>query len=271
NRLSHIRLQHDGRSVNSHTPFCLAAVRRKLLRGQTVKLGSRPARLHEQPMDLCEGSNAPFDQLLEIIGRIGTRETHRRQHSGQDVLCSMLGLTREIDDLRVAAFALRDVLEAVDGTNNVSTAILDCLDVNERNAAQAARSLNVNFPFAHGNTGAQHIGHWALMVREQTAVWAEHSIRSAEPFVGIAGFRRPAPEFGGAAVVSKNETIPVTNINGKRQLFEQPPGQFEGLFLVTQTKGGTGCVRDQFDGSSHRCAPEGTRRVGGYTARWAIT
>jgi hypothetical protein len=56
-------------------------------------------------------------------------------------------------------------------------------------------------------------------------------MRSAKPFVGIAEFRRPAPEFGGAAVVSKNETIPVTNINGKRQLFEQPPGQFEDLFL----------------------------------------
>jgi hypothetical protein len=57
-------------------------------------------------MDLCEGIDAPFDQLLEIIRRIGARETRRRQHSGQDVLCSMLGLAREIDDLRLAAFAL---------------------------------------------------------------------------------------------------------------------------------------------------------------------
>jgi hypothetical protein len=32
----------------------------------------------------------------------------------------MLGLAREIDDLRLAAFALRDVLEAVDGADNVS-------------------------------------------------------------------------------------------------------------------------------------------------------
>jgi hypothetical protein len=33
-------------------------------------------------MDLREGVDAPLDQLLEIIRRIGTRETHRRQHGG---------------------------------------------------------------------------------------------------------------------------------------------------------------------------------------------
>jgi hypothetical protein len=31
--------------------------------------------------------------------------------------------------LRLAAFALRYILEAVDGTDNVAAAILDCLDV----------------------------------------------------------------------------------------------------------------------------------------------
>ena len=72
-------------------------------------------------------------------------------------------------------------------------AILDCLDVNERDAARAVRSLNVNFLFAHGNTGAQHIGHGAFMVQEPTAVGTEHSIRTAKPFIGIAEFRRPAP------------------------------------------------------------------------------
>src|SRR6266436_9811906 len=108
-------------------------------------------------MDLCERTNAPLDQLLEIIRRIGMRKTHRRQHSGHDVLCSMLGLAREIDDLRLAAFALRYILEAVDGTDNVSTAILDCLDVNKCDAARAVRPLDVYFLLAHGNTGAQHI------------------------------------------------------------------------------------------------------------------
>jgi hypothetical protein len=77
NRLSRIRLQHYRWSINSHTSLSLAAVRRKLLRDQTVKLSSRPARLHEQPMDLCGGIDAPFDQLLEIIRRIGTGERAR--------------------------------------------------------------------------------------------------------------------------------------------------------------------------------------------------
>jgi hypothetical protein len=102
-------------------------------------------------MDLGEGIYAPFDQLLEIVNRIGTRKAHGCQHSGQDVLCSMLSLVRQIDDLRFDSFALRYILEAVDGADNVSIAILDGLDVDERNAAQAVRSLNMDFLFAHGN------------------------------------------------------------------------------------------------------------------------
>ena len=70
----------------------------------------------------------------------------------------MLGHVRKIDDLRLTAFALRYILEAVDRPDNVSIAILDCLDVNERYAAQAIRPLNVHFLFAHRNTGPQHIG-----------------------------------------------------------------------------------------------------------------
>jgi len=61
NHLSRIRLQRYGWSVDSHTRLPLTAVRQKLLRDQTVKLGSSPTRLHEQCVDLCEGINAPFD------------------------------------------------------------------------------------------------------------------------------------------------------------------------------------------------------------------
>jgi hypothetical protein len=105
----------------------------------------------------------------------------------------MLGLVRQIDDLRLAAFALRYILEAVDGTDNVPIAILDCLDVNRRDAALPVRSFDVYFLFAHGNTGSEHICHGALMMREQAAVGAEHLIRSAKPFVRIAEFGRPPP------------------------------------------------------------------------------
>jgi hypothetical protein len=91
----------------------------------------------------------------------------------------------------------------------------------------------------------------ALMVGEQTAVGAEHSKRSAKPLIGITEFRRPAPEFGSAAVVSNNQTVPVTKIYGEGQLFEKPRRQFEGLFL-TQTEGETGLNR-----SLRGLAPEG--------------
>jgi hypothetical protein len=45
-------------------------------------------------------------------------------------------------------------------------------------------------------------------------------------------------------VISKNKTRLVTDIDGKRQLFEEPPGQFEGLFVVTQTNDATGFFCD---------------------------
>jgi hypothetical protein len=50
----------------------------------------------------------------------------------------MLGLARESDDLSLGLFALRYILEAVDGTDNVSIAIPDCLDVNERDGEPGA-------------------------------------------------------------------------------------------------------------------------------------
>jgi hypothetical protein len=97
------------------------------------------------------------------------------------------------------------------------------------------------------------------MVREQTAVGAEHSIRSAKPLVRIAEFRQPAPQFGGAAVVSQNQTVPVTNINGKRHLFEQLPRQFEGLLLLRPTGGDASRIRNRIylDEGSRVFAPEG--------------
>ena len=66
----------------------------------------------------------------------------------------------------LAAFALRYILKAVNSADNVSIAIPDWLDVNERDATRAVRPHDVDFLFAHGDTGAQHIGHGALMVGE---------------------------------------------------------------------------------------------------------
>src|ERR1700747_3546686 len=51
-------------------------------------------------------------------------------------------------------------------------------------------------------------------------------------------------------------------------MFEQRRGQFEGLFPATQTKGGRGCIRDDFDRTSDRFAPGRTRRVGRYVVHW---
>ena len=50
NRLSSIWLQHYGWAVNSYSVLSPVAVRQKLLRDQTVKLGSRPTR---QPLRLA--------------------------------------------------------------------------------------------------------------------------------------------------------------------------------------------------------------------------
>src|SRR6185437_1737375 len=107
--LGRARLQHHGWVVNLHARLSVPAVSRKLLHDQTVKLRSRPTGFHEQGMDLSERTDASLDQSLEIIRRIGMRTTHRCLHGGQNVFRSMLCLTREIDDLRLAAFAFRYV------------------------------------------------------------------------------------------------------------------------------------------------------------------
>src|SRR5262245_12100005 len=89
--------------------------------------------------------------------------------------------------------AFGDVLKAIDRAYDVSIAILDCFDVNERDAARTVRPFDVDFLLAHGNSAPQHLGHGAFMGWERTAIGAVHSIRSAKSFIGIAEFRRPAP------------------------------------------------------------------------------
>ena len=44
--------------------------------------------------------------------------------------------------------------------------------------------------------------------------------------------RRPPPKLGSAAVVSKDESLPIANIDGKWQLLELPRRHFENLFLI---------------------------------------
>ena len=99
---------------------------------------------------------------------------HGGLHERQQVLRPMIRLAREYLCVFFGPLALGNILEAVHGADDVSSAIPEGLDVNERNAAHTIRPLNVNFLFAHGNTGAQHIGHGALMMGEQTAVGAVH-------------------------------------------------------------------------------------------------
>ena len=134
--LSNVRSYQQFRTVNTRASLSVWAVGRKLLLDQTVKLGSGPARFHEQPVDVRERLDASLYCVLEAFGRVGMGKMHCRLHGGQHIPGSVLGFAGENGDLRLAAFALRYVLEAVDGTDNVSIAIPDWLDVNERDATR---------------------------------------------------------------------------------------------------------------------------------------
>jgi len=129
----------------------------------------------------------------ELLNSVSLREMHGGLNECQQILRTMIHLVREYLCVFFGPLALGNILEAVHGADDVSSAIPEGIDVNKRNAAHTIRPLNVNFLLAHRNTGAQHIGHGALMMREQTAVGAVHSIRSAKSFIGIAKRRRPAP------------------------------------------------------------------------------
>ena len=140
----------------------------------------------------------------------------------------------------VGLLALGDILKAIDRADDVAIAVLEGFDVDERDAAHAARPLDMDFLLAQGNAGTQHLGHRAFMVRQQAAVGPEHFIGAAIPFVGIAKLGRPAPQFGGAAVIAKHQPLAVANIDGERHLFEQPRRQCEGIVLFAQINVGAG-------------------------------
>ena len=53
------------------------------------------------------------------------RKTHRGLHGGQDVLCTVLGLVREIDDLRLAPFALGSVASDFRCTDGFASGVFD--------------------------------------------------------------------------------------------------------------------------------------------------
>jgi PAS domain-containing protein len=76
----------------------------KLLLDQTVKLGSSPARFHEQPVDVRQRLDAALYCVLDF-GRVGVGKMHGRLHGRQYVLDSVLGFASENDDLRLATLS----------------------------------------------------------------------------------------------------------------------------------------------------------------------
>ena len=72
----------------------------------------------------------------------------------------------------------------IDGTDDFTIRVSDRFDVYEGGAARAVRALDLCFLVAHGNTGAQNVGHRALVVGHQRPVGPVHPERSAEPFFG---------------------------------------------------------------------------------------
>jgi hypothetical protein len=94
------------------------------LRDNTVQLGTRPARFHEQPMDVRERLNASLDCVFETIGRVGLTKMHCRLNSRQHVLGSMFGLTGEDGNLLLGSLALSYVHERSNSAGNFSICIL---------------------------------------------------------------------------------------------------------------------------------------------------
>src|ERR1700758_2923063 len=71
NCLSNVRPHQQFRTVNARASLPVSAVGGELLLDQTVKLGSSPARFHEQPMDVRERLDASLYCVLETFGRVG--------------------------------------------------------------------------------------------------------------------------------------------------------------------------------------------------------
>src|SRR3979490_1240831 len=94
------------RGVNLHPLSSILGERRKFVLDQTLNIGTSPARLYEQPVDVRESLYAPSDCVLESLRRIGLGKIHGRLHGRQQVLCPVFGLTSKDGDLRLAPLAL---------------------------------------------------------------------------------------------------------------------------------------------------------------------
>ena len=102
-------------------------------------------------MGVRERLEVSLDCRLEIFDAVSVRELHGCLHEGQQVLRTMVHLARtSFAFFRLLVFG--DILKAVDGADDVPIAILDRLDVNERDAARAVQLLDVDFLSAHRNT-----------------------------------------------------------------------------------------------------------------------
>src|SRR5882757_1224249 len=105
-RLSRVLFEQQAWTFNAYACLPLSAIRREFLRDDTVQLGSRPPRLHEERMDVCECPDASLDGVFELAGCVGFREAHGRLYDCQHILGPMLGLPSETGNMLLAALAL---------------------------------------------------------------------------------------------------------------------------------------------------------------------
>src|SRR5262249_43838227 len=98
-------------------------------------------------------------------------------------------------------------------------------NIDERNAARTVWPLDHNLLIIYRNAGSQNLRHGTFRVCDGATFEAKHAVRAAKSVRRVIKLWRPTPEFGGAAVVKKNQTVRITNIDGNRQQIEQRIGQ----------------------------------------------
>ena len=126
------------------------------------------------------------------------------------------------------ALALGDVLEAVDGADQLALRIEQRIDVEQHDDLLAVGALDRHLLVADRPAGLQHLGE--LGARQLLALAAEELALRGELVVGLARLRRAAPELHGALVVLHDPAGGVADAGRDRQQFEDFVGGPQRLF-----------------------------------------
>lgn len=147
---------------------------------------------------------------------------HDRLDDGQQVAAAMDELVQEQALAEFVSLAVADVVEAVDGPDELSAEVQQGADVHDNGHPRSIGPFDVHlFAFCSGQFPGNDQSHGRGCVRHDGAVTAEQPVRPIEALLGVALRGRAPPQHCGAVVELLNASRRIAGIDGRRPQLEQ--------------------------------------------------